>query len=1589
MSRTSKERSSARGLFGGLMRNIEQKIAQAAAPHMSDRFYEIYIDTVSETYAGIPNIEGLESLNMDSGYMSLLVGAAGEPDEPQKVWDALAQSPRLLLLGPVGSGKTTLLRSLAWRFAGQIDASSIRWLTFKLFGQSVQEMMPVLVDLEDWDSADTLMGLLLKSMAEHRFPGGHAFLLERLGAGQCILLLDGVDKLANPQRMSEISEMANAYPRDVWVAAGRPVPGLASIEGFRTLALRGIAGSDKARFISNCLGTRSREAKGLGAALERSAGLRALSEFPLMLAAMCRAVKKNARRTPRLPSLHDACLEMLLSEWPEYQTGQPAHYALKDQLNMLQYIAFEMLNRGCPVLPHAELLSLARQRLPAEHKGRAQHLLEVVGRHTGMLCLGTGWGQECGFVNPSLQGYLAAQWTVAIEKSLSLVSRAANSQWESVIILATALLADPLPFLYRLEAQEIPEPNKWFLLAHCIAETLQCDDLIYTRVQERLFGLFEEEPGEHWQDAAVALAGMQRLCVRDYLGGLVVNQRESPEMRRWATLALGRLKQDWAIPSLGAAISDNDASVRQQAAWALGFIPSRSAVNVLPRALKSPHQSIRKAAAVSLVQQAASPELTESVIAALISAISSGGDDDVDIVPVTEWALVQIGPVATPLLIKELNNRRLDPEQRSRIARTLGTLGDERALPILVDAILDGRPEEIDGYVEAVAGVGAQAIPALIEALHGKDISTSAGLVTALGRIGAPAVEPLIEAIAGDLPEVRNAAVRALEQIGSPAIEALTHALLFDSRYEVRRRALEILGRIGEEHVVSALVEALHDDDIGVRINAVRHLGSLGAKQPVPQLIELLQQSDQLSLRRVLIASLGAIGDANAIPTLIACLDDPELRSAATNALAQFADQVVEPLIKRIHDPATESETRKAAWTVLDSIGARARPSDQDLFGIAATYSRLRAADLPADEILTLTERITWWHYGLEVHESLLTAQTLTEACNLQEIDGCGQAFEWLADVDEWLRPHIQNVLWAFRDVIENTSVFHSLTRRDAQRNALVSAIDRLEEVRQWIEDTTLPFERGLLEMVASRWHSTIFNTIKTLRGRASLFVTLLTPSLPLRRGQQVCEAMFQVFNEGDSAARNVSVSVHSSDVGGGGAQVIGEERISLNPVGIGEERQVPVSLAPHKSQTASLVFDVQYDDDERQNVSHRSGFQIQFYNTPDEYQPIERSPYIVGMPVKTQEMFFGRQDIFEWVRENASNLYQEQPLLLYGERRVGKTSVLYQLLQSPPTPDHICLLFDLQLYGYIDTVQELLFELASAVVMRLQDGGMEIEYPDWDEYNGNPHRAFRRFCDLIDKRLGSQRLLIMLDEFGVLIGKVKAGTLDASIFDYLRGVTQHSNKFTFLFTGAYEVRRMQQDFNSILFNMPKVRKISYLTNGEAQDLIEQPIRNMLVYHPLVVPRILRITAGHPYFIQYICDELVKLSRKQETNYVELNDLEFVIGGVLRDAAGNIENSIYNYLGDSEKLVLAALAHVTDEVRVFVPLGDILNLLQRRHIEISREQVLQALLALQERDLVSEMRIGQQLRYSFKMGLTRRWLRQNEILLRIIQERES
>ena len=61
-------------------------------------------------------------------------------------------------------------------------------------------------------------------------------------------------------------------------------------------------------------------------------------------------------------------------------------------------------------------------------------------------------------------------------------------------------------------------------------------------------------------------------------------------------------------------------------------------------------------------------------------------------------------------------------------------------------------------------------------------------------------------------------------------------------------------------------------------------------------------------------------------------------------------------------------------------------------------------------------------------------------------------------------------------------------------------------------------------------------------------------------------------------------------------------------------------------------------------------------------------NPYIAGAPVTEARMFFGREDVFEWIERSLTGRYADHILVIHGQRRVGKTSVLKQLANRLPS---------------------------------------------------------------------------------------------------------------------------------------------------------------------------------------------------------------------------------------------------------------------------------------------------------------------------------
>src|SRR5437763_14592807 len=89
-------------------------------------------------------------------------------------------------------------------------------------------------------------------------------------------------------------------------------------------------------------------------------------------------------------------------------------------------------------------------------------------------------------------------------------------------------------------------------------------------------------------------------------------------------------------------------------------------------------------------------------------------------------------------------------------------------------------------------------------------------------------------------------------------------------------------------------------------------------------------------------------------------------------------------------------------------------------------------------------------------------------------------------------------------------------------------------------------------------------------------------------------------------------------------------------------------------------------------------------------------NPYIAGNPVTGTEMFFGREDVFRFVRQTLIGKHRDNVIVLYGQRRTGKTSVLYQM-RHHLDPRYLCIFMDLHGFA-VEGLSVFLWELANHI---------------------------------------------------------------------------------------------------------------------------------------------------------------------------------------------------------------------------------------------------------------------------------------------------
>lgn len=261
--------------------------------------------------------------------------------------------------------------------------------------------------------------------------------------------------------------------------------------------------------------------------------------------------------------------------------------------------------------------------------------------------------------------------------------------------------------------------------------------------------------------------------------------------------------------------------------------------------------------------------------------------------------------------------------------------------------------------------------------------------------------------------------------------------------------------------------------------------------------------------------------------------------------------------------------------------------------------------------------------------------------------------------------------------------------------------------------------------------------------------------------------------------------------------------------------------------------------------------------------QEIE-SPYIIGIPLTAQqEIFVGRTDICERIEQLLRDQHHP-PLLLYGQRRMGKTSLLNNLGRLLPSTI-VPLFVDLQ--GPVALAADhasFLYNLARAMRDSAQRQRNLVLPPlTRAELSSEPFMRFDEWLDGVEVTLGEAMALLALDEFEALDSAFATGRLQTeAILGSLRHWVQHRPRFKILLTGSHVVEELRSWAN-YLVNVQVVH-LSYLQETEVRRLVERPVKDFaLQYEPAAAQRVWQLTHGHPALTQLLCYEIVALKNRQ------------------------------------------------------------------------------------------------------------------------------
>ena len=393
-------------------------------------------------------------------------------------------------------------------------------------------------------------------------------------------------------------------------------------------------------------------------------------------------------------------------------------------------------------------------------------------------------------------------------------------------------------------------------------------------------------------------------------------------------------------------------------------------------------------------------------------------------------------------------------------------------------------------------------------------------------------------------------------------------------------------------------------------------------------------------------------------------------------------------------------------------------------------------------------------------------------------------------------------------------------------------------------------------------------------------------------------------------------------------------------------------------------------------------------------------SPYIVGNPIDREEMFFGRGDIIEKIRRQLSTTDRANVVLLEGNRRTGKTSILKRLQASGELPGWIVVNCSLQggeghgsKAGLPTT--EVFRLMARDIGWAAHDAGLQVWPPDLDPpdsrkpfkvafakalgeaFSGpRPFEVFELYIQAVLEAAAPRRLLLIIDEFDKLQEGIDAGITSPQVPENIRYLLHTYPGMSAVLAGSRRIKRLRDEYWSALFGFGHRVPVSELPLEDARLLVTRPVEGRLTYVPEGRERVVELCSRQPFLVQSLCNRIFERAALSNLRTVTVSAVNTAAREMVED--NEHFRTLWEYAATERRRFLLALCQRLEGEPDPIILSLLETKLEEYGIPIPRQDRLgEDLEFLRELELLELQETARGSAYKLAVPLMADWIRRN------------